>query len=124
VARSGSGRFIRAANAHNRPDSTRNPPSVRIPIGYQVDAFNLSLGRPLFEAKDIRVPVLIIRGELDFWSRPVDLAALARDLVNSPEVHTVSLKNGTHYLFLDRSERGRSQFIAETMSFIDASSET
>jgi pimeloyl-ACP methyl ester carboxylesterase len=99
--------------------STRNPPSVRIPIGYQVDAFNLSLGRQLFPANDIQVPVLIIRGELDFWSRPVDLTALARDLVNSPEVHTVTIKNGTHYLFLDRPDRGRSQFIAETMKFID-----
>jgi pimeloyl-ACP methyl ester carboxylesterase len=99
--------------------STRSPASVRIPIGYQVDAFNLSLGRPLFAAKYIRVPVLTIRGELDFWSRPVDLTALARDFFNSPEVHTVTIKNGTHYLFLDRPERGRCQFIAETVRFID-----
>ncbi len=40
--------------------------SVRIPIGYQADPFNLSLGRPLFAAKDIRAPVLVVRGEFDF----------------------------------------------------------
>jgi len=111
--------YVRQTLKTDRTSSTRVPPSVRIPIGYQVDAFNLSLGRPLFAAKEIRVPVLIIRGELDFWSRPLDLTALARDLVNSPEVHTVTIKNGTHYLFLDRPERGRSQFIAETMNFIN-----
>jgi len=98
--------------------STRNPASVRIPLGYQVDAFNLSLGRPLFAAKDIRVPVLIVRGELDFWSRPADLSALARDLVNSPKVHTVTIKGGTHYLFLDRPEHGRSQFVSEVLNFL------
>ena len=98
--------------------STRNPPSVRIPIGYQVDAFNLSLGRPLFAAKDIRVPVLIERGELDFWSRPADLSALARDLINSPKVRTVMIKGGTHYLFLDRPEHGMSQFVSEVLNFL------
>jgi len=110
--------YVRQTLQTDPTSSTRNPPSVRIPIGYQVDAFNLSLGRPLFAAKDIRVPVLILRGELDFWSRPVDLSALARDLVDSPELHTVTIKNGTHYVFLDRPERGRAQFITETMKFI------
>jgi pimeloyl-ACP methyl ester carboxylesterase len=98
--------------------SSRNPPSVRIPIGYQVDAFNLSLGRPLFAAKDIRIPVLAMRGEFDFWSRPADLNALARDLVNSPKVRTLTVRGGTHYLFLDRPERGRSQLISEVLNFL------
>ena len=111
--------YLRQTLETDPTSSTRSPASIRIPIGYQVDAFNLSLGRPLFAAKDIRVPVLTIRGELDFWSRPVDLTALARDLFNSPEVHTMTIKNGTHYLFLDRPERGRCQFIAETIRFID-----
>jgi hypothetical protein len=64
--------------------SSGNPPSVRIPIGYQLDAFNLSLGRPLFASKDIRVAVLVVRGELDFWSRPADLSALARCQRSTP----------------------------------------
>jgi len=98
--------------------SSGNPPSVRIPILYQVDAFNLSLGRPLFAAKDIRVAVMVVRGELDFWSRPADLRALARDLVNSPKVKTLTIRGGTHYLFLDRPEQGRSQFISEILNFL------
>jgi pimeloyl-ACP methyl ester carboxylesterase len=36
--------------------SRRNPPSVRIPIGYLRDAFDLSVGTSLFDAARIRVP--------------------------------------------------------------------
>jgi pimeloyl-ACP methyl ester carboxylesterase len=110
--------YVSQTLATDRTASSRNPWSVRIPIGYQVDAFNLSLGRPLFAAKDIRVPVLVVRGEFDFWSRPADLSDLAKDLVNSPKVKTLTIRGGTHYLFLDRPEHGRSQFISEVLSFL------
>jgi len=110
--------YVSQTLATDRTASSRNPPSVRIPIGYQVDAFNLSLGRPLVAAKDIRVPVLVVRGELDFWSRPADLTGLARDLVNSPKVKTLTIRGGTHYLFLDRPEFGRRQFISEVLNFV------
>jgi pimeloyl-ACP methyl ester carboxylesterase len=69
-------------------------------------------------AKDIRGPVLIVRGELDFWSRPADLSALARDLVSSPKVKTLVIRGGTDYLLLDSSEHGRSQFISEVLNFL------
>lgn len=62
--------------------------------------------------------MLIERGELDFWSRPADLSALARDLINSPKVRTVMIKGGTHYLFLDRPEHGMSQFVSEVLNFL------
>jgi pimeloyl-ACP methyl ester carboxylesterase len=110
--------YVSQTLATDRKASSHNPPSVRIPIGYQADAFNLSLGRPLFAGKDIRVPVLVVRGEFDFWSRPADLNALARDLVNSPKVKTLTIRGGTHYLFLDRPEHGRSQFISEVLNFL------
>jgi pimeloyl-ACP methyl ester carboxylesterase len=110
--------YVSQTLATDRTASSRNPPSVRIPIGYQADAFNLSLGRPLFAGKDIRVPVLVVRGEFDVWSRPADLNALARDLVNSPKVKTLTIRGGTHYLFLDRPEHGRSQFISEVLNFL------
>ncbi|PYV56042.1 MAG: alpha/beta hydrolase [Acidobacteria bacterium] len=110
--------YVTQTLATDRTASSRNPPSVRIPIGYQVDAFNLSLGRPVFAAKDIRVPVLIVRGELDFWSRPADVSSLARELVNSARVETLTIKGGTHYLFLNRPDHGRSQFISEVLRFL------
>jgi pimeloyl-ACP methyl ester carboxylesterase len=80
--------------------------------------FDLSLGRPLFDAARIRVPTLIIRGELDFWSRPADLDALRRDLTNAPSVRTVTIPGGTHYLFLDRPDHGRAQLISELITFL------
>jgi len=58
-------------------------------------------------AKDIRVPVFVVRGDLDFWSRAGDSSSLAGELVNSPKVETLTIKGGTHYLFLDRPEHGQ-----------------
>jgi pimeloyl-ACP methyl ester carboxylesterase len=92
---------------------------VRIPIGYLRDAFNLSLGRPLFDAARIRVPTLIIRGESDFWSRPADLDGLHKALVNAPSIHAVTIPGGTHYLFLDRPNHGRAQFLSEVIKFLN-----
>ena len=98
--------------------SRRNPPSVRIPIGYLRDAFDLSVGTSLFDAARIRVPTLIVRGELDFWSRPADLEALHRDLVNAPSVRIVTIRGATHYVFLDRPNHGRARFVSELTTFL------
>lgn len=97
---------------------TRNPPSLRIPSAYRLESYNLSRGQKYWEATDITVPTLVIRGERDFWSRPADLQALEAELVNAPIVETVTIPDGTHYLFLDRPERGRARFIAEVLSFL------
>ncbi len=102
-------------------DSTshqRTPPSARIPIAYREESYNLSLGRKYWDAADITVPTLVMRGELDFWSRAADLEALEAELVNAPSVRTVTIPNGTHYLFNDRPERGRDRFLREVLSFV------
>ncbi|MBD2465712.1 alpha/beta hydrolase [Oscillatoria sp. FACHB-1407] len=64
------------------------------------------------------MPTLVLRGELDFWSRPEDLRALEVELTNAPTVETVTIPDGTHYLFNDRPERGRDRFIRKALSFI------
>jgi pimeloyl-ACP methyl ester carboxylesterase len=110
--------YVRVTLESDPTSSRRSPPSVRIPIGYLRDAFNLSLGRPLFDAALIRVATLILRGEFDFWSRPADPDALQRDLVNAPKVRTVTIRHATHYLFLDRPNHGRSRFISEVLKFL------
>ncbi|NEQ22143.1 MAG: alpha/beta hydrolase [Microcoleus sp. SIO2G3] len=104
----------------NDPTSgTRQPPSVRLPGAFRLEAYNLSRGQKYWEALDIRVPTLYIRGELDHWSRPEDLRTLEAELVNAPNVRTVTIPEGTHFLLLDRPERGRDRFIAEVLSFTD-----
>jgi pimeloyl-ACP methyl ester carboxylesterase len=76
-----------------------------------------STGSKYWNAADIRVPTLVIRGEQDFWSRPEDMTALKTELVNAPKVRTATIAQGTHYLFLDRPERGRDRFLQEVLSF-------
>jgi len=110
--------YVRLTLESDPTSSRRKPPSVRIPIGYLRDTCDLSLGRLLFDAARIRVPTLIIRGELDFWSRPADLDALRRDLTNAPSVRTVTIPGGTHSLFLDRPDHGRAQLISELITFL------
>lgn len=96
---------------------TRQPPSLKIPNAYQLESYNLARGQKDWNATDITVPTLVIRGERDFWSRPADLEALKNELVNSSKVKTVTIPDGTHYLFLDRPEKGRSRFLQEVLSF-------
>lgn len=99
--------------------STRTPPSIRIPGAFRLEAYYLSRGRQYWDAADIRVPILIVRGEQDHWSRPVDVEALAAELVNAPQVETVIIPDGTHFLFLDRPERGRDRFIQAVQTFLE-----
>ena len=54
----------------------------------------------------------MIRSELDFWSRPEDVAALQRELVHARRVEIESLTGATHIVFLDRPEHGRARMLA------------
>jgi pimeloyl-ACP methyl ester carboxylesterase len=54
----------------------------------------------------------------NFWSRPVDVTALARDLINAPKVRTVTIPGSTHYLLLDRPDHGKKRFVAEVLKFL------
>ena len=107
-----------AALASDPTSTTRNPASMRIPAAYRLESYNLSKGQRYWDAVNITVPTLVVRGELDFWSRPADMEALATELVNTPVVETVTIPNGTHYLFLDRPERGRDRFLQEVIAFV------
>jgi pimeloyl-ACP methyl ester carboxylesterase len=98
--------------------STRQPPSLRIPGAYRLESYNLAKGQKYWNAKDIAVPTLVLRGERDFWSRPADLEVLKAELVNAPRTKTVMIPGGTHYLFLDRPEQGRDRFVQEVLSFL------
>jgi pimeloyl-ACP methyl ester carboxylesterase len=112
--------YQKAALASDPISETRNPPGVRIPAAYRLESYNLSRGQKYWEAEDVTVPTLVLRGELDFWSRSEDLQALRAELTNAPRVEIVTIPDGTHYLFNDRSERGRDRFIQEVLSFIRA----
>jgi pimeloyl-ACP methyl ester carboxylesterase len=99
----------------------RQPPTMRVPGGYREESFYQSMGRQYWSARRLRMPVLALRGELDFWSRPADLKALAAALPSSSRHRIVTLPQATHFVFLDRPDRGRNQLLAEIDAFLRAS---
>jgi pimeloyl-ACP methyl ester carboxylesterase len=110
--------YARLTIASDPTSSERTPLSVRTPTGFQNDSFAMSLGHRFWEASDITADVLVARGTADFWSRPEDVSALQRELTNARSVQTIEIEGGTHFLFLDRPERGRQAFIDAVIRFL------
>lgn len=90
---------------------------LEVPGGYRVESFYTAQGKGLWHARDIRVPLLAMRSDLDTWSRPEDMAALEQHLTNAPKKKFVVLPKGTHHVFLSRPEEGRAQLISEIIAF-------
>lgn len=97
---------------------SRTPPSFRAPSGALEDSFYLASGRQLWDAASITAPVLILRSERDFWSRPEDVTTLQAHLVRAASVRAVTIPDATHFVHLDRPERGRQLLVAEIIAFL------
>jgi pimeloyl-ACP methyl ester carboxylesterase len=96
----------------------RDPPSYRSPNGMLEDSFFMGKGHKLVHAGQVYARTMIIRPDLDFLCRPGDVHALKTDLVNAEEVRIYEPENTTHYLIVDRPERGRAEAIAEILDFL------
>ncbi len=92
---------------------------MTVPGGYREESFYMSLGKKYWDASTITCPTLVLRSDLDFWSRPEDLQGIDKDLVNCSRKKVKQIK-GTHYVFLDKPERGRSALVDEIIGFIGA----
>jgi pimeloyl-ACP methyl ester carboxylesterase len=110
--------YVKLALAGDATANTRTPPGVRIPSAFRKEHFEMSQGKKFWDAKEILVPTLYVRGTLDDWSRPEDLKALHADLVNAPQKQFVVIHDATHFLHLDRPEKGRAAFIQELLVFL------
>lgn len=110
--------YAAEALASDRTSNQRTPPSFRAPSGALEDSFYEATGRRLWNASFISSRVLLVRSELDFWSRSADLLALEKDLVHAREVRSLTIPNSTHHVFLDRPEHGRTRFIQEVLTFL------
>jgi pimeloyl-ACP methyl ester carboxylesterase len=107
-------RALTAAVLASDPDSGRHdPPRFRAPLGALEDSFHQACGRRLYDAGSIAAPVLLVRSEHDFWSRPADLDTFAADAGRTPSVKAVTLAGATHFVHLDRPERGRDRLSVE-----------
>ncbi|MFT8244894.1 alpha/beta hydrolase [Roseomonas sp. BN140053] len=98
----------------------RDPPSYRSPNGMLEDSFYIGKGRKLVDACLVQAKVLIMRPGLDYFSRPDDIAALRADLVNAERVELWEPPDATHFVILDRPERGRAEAIATITRFLDS----
>lgn len=112
--------YARLTIASDPTSSDRTPRSVRTPTGFQQDSFAMALGHRFWTASDIAAAVLIARGTRDFWSRPEDVVALQHELTSARSVQLLEIEDGTHFLFLDRPERGRQAFIDGVIRFLGA----
>lgn len=112
--------YAEAALASDSTSSDRSPASFRAPSGALEDSYYIATGRQLWDASLIRSAVLIVRSELDFWSRPQDQETLESHLVYAEKVRSVAIPEATHYVHLDRPERGRDRFIQEVLSFLSS----
>jgi pimeloyl-ACP methyl ester carboxylesterase len=109
--------YEEAALVSDPESASHTPPTFRSPNGCLEDSFYVAVGRKLWDASLIRVPTLVIASERDFWSRPEDRAALEAELVHAPRVKIVVIPGATHFVHLERAERGRDQLLQEITSF-------
>jgi pimeloyl-ACP methyl ester carboxylesterase len=110
--------YVKLALSEDATAHTRTPPGIRIPGAFRKEHFEMAQGKKLWDARDIRVPTLYVRGTLDHWSRPEDLQALHAELVNAPQKQFVVFHGSTHFLHLDRPEKGRAAFLQELLVFL------
>jgi pimeloyl-ACP methyl ester carboxylesterase len=110
--------YLKAALESDSTSDSRTPPSFRSPCGALEDSFCLTIGRQLWDASLITAPTLVLASERDFWSRPEDRESIAADLVHSPKVRVVVIPRATHFVHLDRPERGREMLLTEIGAFV------
>jgi pimeloyl-ACP methyl ester carboxylesterase len=111
--------YVEAALASDVTAQSRTPASFRSPCGALEDSFYLATGRQLWDASLITAPTLVLAAEKDFWSRPEDREHLAEDLVHSPKVKVIVIPGATHFVHLDRPDRGRQQLLNAIEEFLN-----
>jgi pimeloyl-ACP methyl ester carboxylesterase len=110
--------YVTLGLASDPTSVSRTPASIRIPGGFRRDHYLMSKGQRFWDARAVESPVLYMRGSRDHWSRPEDLEALKRELPAGAHSKFVTIPDGTHFLFLDRPERGRTQMLKQIREFL------
>jgi pimeloyl-ACP methyl ester carboxylesterase len=112
--------FQREALASDPLAPSRTPFAFRAPSGALEDSFYLACGRQLWDGAAITGKVLLLRSENDFWSRPEDVTRLEEHLVHAASVKAVVLPGATHFVHLERPDKGRKQLLDEVLRFTGA----
>jgi len=97
----------------------RNPPTYRSPNGMLEDLYRMGCkGEKLIHAGQIYCRVMIVKPEYDDLCRLTDMEVFMNDLNHAEEVVLYAPKNTTHYVLLDRPERGRTALLDRMDSFL------
>ena len=80
---------------------SRSPHAFRAPNGTLVDLFAAYTGKPVFNARHITVPTMLIRGDHDDTSSRVGSMKLF-DALGSEQKSYVEIGNGAHFVILER----------------------
>lgn len=111
---------FRQALIDGDPKSTEHdPPLYRSPNGMLEDLFTMGgRGETLFSATQIYCKVMIIGAEFDDLCQASDMKVFINDLVNAEEVVYWRKPNTTHYILLDRPERGKTALLQRMDEFL------
>lgn len=90
---------------------------VRFPAGPSQDIEDLEHNKPYYDPAEIKVPVLIVRGEWDKYPSYDDAQILFTNLENAPLKKYVVIERGTHVMHLEKS---RHQLYDEVSRFLQA----
>jgi|HubBroStandDraft_4_1064222.scaffolds.fasta_scaffold05507_4 pimeloyl-ACP methyl ester carboxylesterase len=110
--------YVAAALASDPQSASHQPPAFRAPMGAIEDSFYQAVGRRIFDASSMTSDTLVVRSERDFWSRPEDASAFIHDAVRTSSIRLLSLPEATHFVHLDRPERGRDRLLRELEVFL------
>lgn len=110
--------YVRETIDPDPASKSRTPPATCLPRGFQRDHFAMAQGKLFWSAASIRAATLVIRGSRDHWSRPEDVTALRAGLTAATRVEIVEIPEATHFVFLDRAERGRQVFTQRVIAFL------
>ncbi len=109
--------YVAAALASDPESSRHDPPALRAPLGALEDSFYQAAGRRLYDASSVTAHVLVVRSERDFWSRPGDATDFVHDAVRAQSTKILPIPGATHFVHLDRPERGRDLLLSELVAF-------
>jgi pimeloyl-ACP methyl ester carboxylesterase len=90
--------------------------SVRFPAGPKQDEEDLHHNKPCYNPADIRVPVLLVRGEWDQYPNNKDAEILFTALENARYKKYVVIEKATHILHLEKS---RYELYDEVLYFLN-----
>lgn len=94
---------VLAASGQSVPDADR--PTIAAPNGTLFDLVAAANGNPVYDAADISVPTLVVRGSLDPTATREDALTLYDELGCGDDREYTEIAGGTHFLPMEQRRR-------------------